>query len=139
MNSNEALAQADAFFLVTDRGSARDPRTGPSVRLALHETQIRYFDAWLSADLDLPILAFGRLFHRQCTGDRILAGLPMALCRDLEAVDKFVSAFDAEASDDPLERVKASAFLILMSDKAQENAVRAIVAALHEGGANARS
>lgn len=122
------LAQADAFFLVVDKESARAPNG--CIRKALHETQIAPFDKWLSDNDAAPILAFGRVFHRTIESDRVLAGLPMAFCRNIEAFAEFLTTFHANASSDPLTRVKASAFLVLISDKGKANAVRAIIAEL---------
>jgi hypothetical protein len=133
------LARADAFFFVVDRQSARDLKTRLLIRTVLHETQVGPFDSWLSASADMSIVAFGHLFHRQNNGDRILAGLPIAFCRDIEAFGTFLRAFDEDASSDPLERVRASALLVLIADIGKANAVRAIISKLRIGGANACS
>jgi hypothetical protein len=133
------LAQADAYFLVIDKESATDSKTGPAIRAVLHETQIGPFDIWLTVNLDVPILAFGHLFHRQSNGDRVLAGLPMAFCRNVAAFGTFLRAFDAGASSDLLERVKASAWVVLIADEDKATAVRAMIAELRVGGEHARS
>jgi hypothetical protein len=128
MNDNAArLARADAFFLVVDRKSARGPSAVCQVRNVLHDSQVGLFEEWQNSSSEFPILIIGQIWPRGPRGGRTLVGLPMVFCRDVKAVRRYVRGFDQAAASDPLELVKASAFLILLSDRAQATAVKAII------------
>ena len=140
MNDSYAiLNKADAFQIVTDRDTARQLPPERSLHAILHKSQIPFFDSWLREASGPPILAFGRIFHRRPGGEQVLAGLPMAFCRDPWAFGEYLRGYHATACRDPLERIAATAFLILVADKAKAKALRAFVNNLQAGGEHAAS
>ena len=140
MNDNYAiLKKSDAFQIVTDRHTARQLKPECSLRTILHESQLPLFDTWLREDSGVPILAFGRIFRRKPSGEQVLAGLPMAFCRDARAFEEYLRGYHATACRDPLGRIAATAFLILVADKDKASELRAFVKNLQAGGEHAAS
>ena len=140
MNNNYAiLEKADAFQIVTDRQTARQPILGRSVRSILHESQQPLFETWLREDSGAPILAFGRIFRREPNGERILTALPMAFVPDLRTFGEYLRTYHDTACRDTLKRIAVTAFLILIAEKSKARAMRAFISKLQAGGEHAAS
>ena len=121
------LEEADAFFLVLDRETLRDPRGSAHIRQALHKSQVAPFEQWQSHLPEFPIIVVGRVQPRSFSGGRTITGLPLAFCRDVKADCDFVRSFDEIARREPHNRVQASAYLVLLSDQSEASVVSAAI------------
>jgi len=135
MNKSVALLKkADAFQIVVDRRTARTTQQGQLLRSILHESQRPLFDAWVEDRPGTDILAFGRTFRREPSGNQILSSLPMAFVPDVETFGEYLKVYHDTACRDPLQRIALTAFLILVADRAKAGALRAFIGKLQTGG-----
>lgn len=129
MNHRSArLDDADAFLVVVDRDRLRDPSIASFVLASLHSLQRQPFEAWRSGRISLPFIVIGRLCPRLGGGRRQLRGVPICCCRDAEAAGMILLEHIVTERRDPLQAVKSTALVVLVSDPQDERAIRAMLA-----------